>query len=44
MGVAAGMESQRCRAELGKPATDDGMAGNPNHGDPREEKKKERRE
>jgi hypothetical protein len=38
------MESQRWRAELGKPATDDGTAGNPNHGDPHEEKEKERRE
>jgi hypothetical protein len=38
MGVAAGMESQRWRAELGRPATDDGTAGNPNHGDPCKEK------
>jgi hypothetical protein len=34
------MESQRWRAELGRPAADDGTARNPNHGDPHEEEEK----
>jgi hypothetical protein len=34
MGAAASMESQRWMAELGRPATDDGTAGNPNHRGP----------
>jgi hypothetical protein len=38
------MESQQWRAELGRPAADDRTTGNPNHGDPREEEEKERRE